>query len=264
MRKKPNSKMIGLFILSGIALFIATIGMFVADRIFKDADNMVVMYFSESLKGLSVGSPVVFKGVEIGKVSKIDIITDLENFEFSLPVYVTFANKKIITTHSKEERMKVLPELIDKGLRGRLTIQNYLTGQLMVELEMMPEDTPKAFHPEVKMFGHVIPEIPTALSPFAEISQGLQDIPIKETFQKINLFMDSLNENLVPKVSKVVDGVSSISQTTDKVPDTIQNVNKVMSSIAAAAKSLSNLADYLERHPESILKGKGSGGYGYE
>ena len=72
MRRKPNNKLIGLFILCGVVLFFATVGMFVSDKIMKDSNRLVVMYFSESIKGLDVGSPVVFKGVAIGRVAKID------------------------------------------------------------------------------------------------------------------------------------------------------------------------------------------------
>ena len=63
MRKKPNNKMIGIFIICGLALFFATIGMFVSNHLLRNNDRMVVMYFSESINGLDVGSPVVFKGV---------------------------------------------------------------------------------------------------------------------------------------------------------------------------------------------------------
>ena len=90
MRKKPNSKLIGLFIVCGITLFLATVGMFVSEKIMADTKSEVVMYFSESIKGLDVGSPVVFKGVNIGRVSKIDLITDMDDSEFSIPVFVAF------------------------------------------------------------------------------------------------------------------------------------------------------------------------------
>ena len=41
------------------------------------------------------------------------------------------------------------------------------------------------------------------------------------------------------------------------VPQTINNFNKAMQNISNAAKSLGNFADYIERHPEALLRGKG-------
>ena len=88
MRKEPNKKKIGLFVIIGfISLFGIIVGMS-WDKFFPDNDNLVVMYFEESVKGLNVGSPVLFKGVEIGKVSRIDLLGNEESASFSIPVYV--------------------------------------------------------------------------------------------------------------------------------------------------------------------------------
>ena len=87
MRKNPNEKMIGLFLLIGLIAFFGIAGKFMADKIISQDDEQVVMYFDESVKGLSVGSPVVFKGVEIGKVSKIELRAALDSMDFSIPVY---------------------------------------------------------------------------------------------------------------------------------------------------------------------------------
>ena len=130
MRKKPNSKLIGLFIVCGITLFLATVGMFVSEKIMADTKSEVVMYFSESIKGLDVGSPVVFKGVNIGRVSKIDLITDMDDSEFSTPVFVAFNRQNFNPSLPNETRRQILRQLVDKGLRARLNTQNYLTGQL--------------------------------------------------------------------------------------------------------------------------------------
>jgi len=252
MRKKPNSKLIGLFILCGIALFVAIIGMFVSDKIMAGRNGRVVMYFSESIKGLDVGSPVMFKGVTIGRVSKIDLITDMEDLEFSIPVYATFYRQNFNPEVPRESRTQVLRELVDKGLRARLNTQNYLTGQLMIELEMMSPDTPLVY----RRPDGTVPEVPTVLSPIAEISQGIQEIPLKETVKKINKFFDSLNEDIVPQVLTLTKDLSKLPQQTSGVPESLRNFSRAMQNISAAAKSLNNFADYIERHPDALLKGK--------
>lgn len=255
MSKKPNNKMIGLFIICGIALFLTIIGMFVSQSLFSFRETQVVMYFSESIKGLNVGSPVVFKGVQIGKVAKIDIITDLEEFDFSIPVYVTFEKKTLSSKQPKETSDEILRELVYKGLRARLNTQNILTGQLMIELEILP-DTPIVYRRRYHEKGDV-PEIPTVLSQFAEISRGIQDIPLKETFDRINAFFENLNNDVVPKFNHMVEDLSTIPANAKSLPETMQSFNNAMSEISAAAKSFRNLTDYIERHPESILRGKG-------
>ena len=148
MRKKPNNKMIGIFIICGVALFFATIGIFVSNRLLQNSDRLVVMYFSESIKGLDVGSPVVFKGVSVGRVVKIDVITDFQKLDFIIPVYVAFNSKKIASRQHRESVHQILEEMVAKGLRARLGTQNYLTGQLMIELEFIPSDEKPVYrHP---------------------------------------------------------------------------------------------------------------------
>ena len=82
MVRKPNKTMIGLFLLLGSAVFVFILGVYVKRVFFPDNSNVVVMYFQESIKGLNVGSSVVFQGVEIGKVSRIDLVADMENTHF--------------------------------------------------------------------------------------------------------------------------------------------------------------------------------------
>ncbi len=256
MRKKPNNKLIGLFIISGIALFFAIIGMFISEKMMNKNKNLLVMYFSESIKGLDVGSQVVFKGVTVGKVVKIDIITDVEALNFSIPVYMAFDedDSDISTEESIEDAKQVLQKLIEKGLRARLATQNYLTGQLMIELEFV-KDAPEAKYHSAP--GSDIPEIPTVLSQIAEISQGIQEIPLRETFKKLNTFLDKLNHDVVPQVEKLVADFSVVPNRTRNVPTTLNSFNQAMQNISVAAKTLGNFVDYLERHPEALIKGKG-------
>ncbi len=254
MRKTPNNKLIGLFIVSGIAVFFSIVGMFVSEKIMKEDKDLIVMYFSESISGLDVGAPVVFKGVSVGKVVKIDIVTNIQELNFSIPVYISFNEKTLSSEKPHKNAHQVLKELVAKGLRARLGTQNFLTGQLLIELEFI-NDAPKAEY-------HVnpdddIPEIPTVLSQFAELSKGIQDIPLMETFKKVNMFLDSLNNDVVPQMQKLVADFSVIPNRTRNVPTTLNNFNQAMQNISGAAKTLGNLADYLERHPEALLKGKG-------
>ena len=73
MKKTPNKKLIGLFTIASISIFIGIVLMFAGDKIFTKNNDQLVMYFEESIRGLTIGSPVSFRGVEIGKVSKIDL-----------------------------------------------------------------------------------------------------------------------------------------------------------------------------------------------
>ena len=74
-----------------VALLITLITKNMFENYITNKYNLVVMYFSESIKGLSVGSPVMYEGVQVGKVVKIEIQTDPKTLDFSIPVYIRFA-----------------------------------------------------------------------------------------------------------------------------------------------------------------------------
>ena len=125
---------------------------------------MVVMYFNESLQGLSEGSPIVFQGVEVGKVTRILLVTDKNNLKFNVLVYARIKQIGIMSEGSIWDKFwkkdNLLDSLVEHGLRARLATQSYLTGQLMIELVMLPDTDAKTQHQKEDDF----PQIPTVLS----------------------------------------------------------------------------------------------------
>ncbi len=116
MYREPNRRLIGIFLVTGILVFAVVMTMFIRQKFFGGSGNMLVMYFDESIKGLNVGSSVVFKGVEIGKVAKIDLIADANNLDFSIPVYAKMEDYQGIHTRERPEddKREILDALIKK------------------------------------------------------------------------------------------------------------------------------------------------------
>lgn len=253
MSKQPNTQLIGLFLMTSILVFIGILGHFIASKFTTNDDNLVVMYFDESVSGLNIGSPVVFMGVEIGKVARIDLITNPDNMDFRIPVYAKFSPRKNVQMNGFRGRHAVLNELIEKGLRARLTTQSYLTGQLMIELEMLP-DTKIVLKQgeEDDLF-----EIPTVISQMGKLSQGIQDLPVRDSVLKFNIVMDRLDKEIIPNLNTLLGNINTVITSNKKdLTKTLYNANQTLTDISMAAKSLRNFADYVERHPESLLKGK--------
>lgn len=270
MSKKSNAKMVGLFVFVGFLCLFGIIAKFMWDRVNSSQHNIVVMYFQESVKGLSVGSPVVLEGVEVGKVAQIELVTTGNSLDFSIPVYVKF--KKLRDVNDEDflkitHQRKKLNELIQHGLRARLATQSYLTGQLMIELVFQP-NTPVVLKRKNQ---DGVFEIPTTYSTIKELSQGIQKLPVKDMVDRANRILNTLEENLpvlLPQFTTLLESMNQLSLKADallpqskvtinKTNKTLDNANETLADISAAARSLKNLTDYLERHPESILKGKG-------
>ena len=262
MKKEPNKKAIGLFLLIGFASLLGLIGQSVLHKINVDKKDICVMYFNESIQGLSEGSPVVFSGVEIGKVIRIRLVADTNDLKFQVPVYVRLkpiGNKEDDSIWDKLwKKDDLLDTLIKRGLRARLATQSYLTGQLMIEFVMLP-NSPIETNPEQSNTG--FPQIPTVLSRTEEISKGLDKLQVREIVAQVNQITELLGKELPILLPALTQSAQNLDKTLGKVAntsgETITNINKALQDISDAAKSLQNLTDYLERHPESLIKGKG-------
>lgn len=284
-------RLTGLFVLIGIICFAGIVGYYVKQKYASAKDeDMLIMYFDESVRGLSVGSPVVLQGVEVGKVARIRLMTNLEKGTFKTPVYMVFNDDGSTPERSREEYEVLLKELVKKGLRARLITSNFLTGQLMIELVMVPND--KAIYRGTGKY----PEIPTIYSSFAQLSKDLEDIPLQDTIVRVGNLIDNIDESLPLILENISQTMASIRETTPNtmknlndlaeslnknIPPllqnlntvskrlgavmdektgsagkTMENMNKTMEDISRASRSLKNLTDYLERHPEAIVQGK--------
>lgn len=253
---KKTYKMVGLFVVVGLACLVGIILHYAGNRFSTKEEDLVVMYFEESIRGLSVGSSVVFKGVEVGKVADISLLANLREGTFKTPVLVSFNLEDSIDTIDRAEldNKQMLDNLIAKGLRARLISANYLTGQLMIEL-VMDEKTPAVLRGTGKYW-----EIPTELSSFAMLSQDLEEVPLRETLSRLGNIIEDFEKNLPP----ILENVTQITQKMDKMLDrksgeaskSMNSFNSTMEEISKTSRSIKNLMDYLERHPEALIHGK--------
>jgi paraquat-inducible protein B len=267
MAKKKTYKTVGLFVLLGFICLGAIIFHYTTQKFFEDDADVAVMYFEESINGLSVGSSVVFKGVEVGKVSKINLVFNMDDGTFKTPVFARFQENKAFKVvgydyKNPEEQYK---KLIEKGLRAKLVSASLLTGQLMIELEMNP-DSPAEFEGDGKYA-----EIPTEMSSIGVISKDLQEIPLKETMlrlsdivNKVDQGMPEIMDTLSNKLPRILTNMeqitkkmnSAIDQKSHETSKAMSNFNATMEDMGKASVSIKNLVDYLERHPESLIRGK--------
>lgn len=264
MKKEPNKKAIGLFLIIGFALCLGIIGQSIFHKIHADTKDLAVMYFTESLQGLTEGSPVIFQGVEVGKVTRIVLVTNKDDLNFHVAVYARFKETDIISEGSlweklwkKDKDFDFLDIMIKEGLRARLASQSYLTGQLRIDLVMLPDTEVKMFESPKK---ENIPQIPTVLSTREELARGFNALQLHKTLERINNVTEVLGKELPILLPALTKSAENLDQTLEKVAgsseDTMSNLNEALHDVSDAAKSLQNLTDYLERHPESLIQGK--------
>ena len=97
MAKQVSKTAIGGFVISAIALLVIGIVVFGGGKFFTKTIKYV-MFFDRTVKGLKVGAPVVFRGVEIGSVDSVVIRADTQKLEVDIPVVVEIEPDRFQTT----------------------------------------------------------------------------------------------------------------------------------------------------------------------
>ncbi|MEX3555388.1 MAG: MlaD family protein [Burkholderia gladioli] len=245
----------------------------------RDPDGLpveVVMNFNQSLRGLSVGAPVDFRGIVLGNVTNIAIDYDPKTKNFLMPVTMNTYPERLgkrfrdlVEKKGEPAQRDILTRLVEHGLRGQLRTGNLLTSQLYVALDFFPKA------PAVKMDLTRKPvELPTAPNTLdelqlqvADIAKKLDKAPFDQIGNNLNEALkhaDQLFQQLDTQVApQARDTLSAAKQTFTTAEATLQQDSPLQADVRGALKeltrtlqSLNNLADYMERHPESLLRGK--------
>ena len=272
MVQKANPKLIGSFVIAAFFIFIAVF-LLVNQNSFFSKTQKYVLYFQGSIRGLNVGSQVVFNGVPIGRVIGISLVTDIKTMDFQIPVYIeTNKNSFIIKDLpdlSRESIREFTEKLIAKGLRAKLENQNLLTGQKIIGISFQP-DTPVVLH----NYNPKMIEIPTLPSTSEELLQTFQRLPLQQTVENLNKLLqdadklvrviDKDSPEVMKNIVEITSNLASVSEQAEKAlgsfkedSRTMLDLNKMLRDFSSAAQSLRNWADYLERHPEALIRGKG-------
>ena len=177
---------------------------------------------------------------------------------------------------SARSEREFLATLVERGLRAQLKTGNLLTGQLYVALDFFPKAPPAVV--DVRRDPLQIPAMPGSFeelqSAIAEIVKKAQKIPLDSIGRNLDETLASMNQTLqsLDKVLKRVDGelapealatltearrtMASAAQALDQDAPLQQDVRETLRELSKSAQSLRMLTDYLERHPEALIKGK--------
>ncbi|MDE1183351.1 MlaD family protein [Paraburkholderia sp.] len=236
----------------------------------------VVMNFNQSLRGLSVGAPVDFRGIVLGQVTNIGIDYDPKTRSFTMPVtmnvYPDRLGKRFRDTAPEPGSFagqQLLQQLVKHGLRGQLRTGNLITSQLYVALDIFPKAAPVTV--DVKREPLELPTIPNTLDELqlqvADIAKKLDKVPFDEIGNNLNSALGNadklfkrLDTEVVPEAR---DTLAAAKQTFGSAQATLQqdsplqsDVHQALQELTRTLQSLNALSDYLERHPESLLRGK--------
>jgi len=212
MKRRTASILVGSFVIGGLviaALFVV----FLAQSNFWVKRTTFVLNFEHSVSGLSEGAPVQFQGVRVGRVKDIRVVTDPGKMTVYMPVFIQIDPRRINWKGKKIQVEKLFDELIDQGLKARIRVMSYITGQRMIELDFMPDTPPKLARRDLNH-----PEIPTAPSTMQEISETMQDLPLKMLLTKLTSSVEGIEKTVnSPRLSESLRAMNKTMQSAQRL-----------------------------------------------
>lgn len=224
-----------------------------------------VLFFDGSVRGLRPGAPVEFYGIRVGTVKDLRLEYTPADNTHRLPVLIELEPQRIVTRGVEAapgdpvEKLQVLADLVDKGLRARLATGNLLTGQLFVELIMRPDSEIQAPDSEIAL--PQLPTIPATLDQLAGSVEGilndLRDVDfkgisdeLKGTLAGANALVHSqhIQQALVElegtlRGSNELANDKGLRDTLVRLDDTVRSLNVILASFEKRSDSLAENTD---------------------
>ena len=242
--------------------------------------HYIRMRFDQSLRGLAVGAPVEFLGMNFGHVVSVRMDYDekTQRFPFIVgaviyPERLGQANAKLVALARKNgdnaDISHMVGKLVEHGLRAQARTGNLLTGQLYIALDFLPHAAKANYDPDARPL-----EIPTAPGSFDKLQEQMVDIVGKLDKIPFDQIGNHLNDSLasLDATLKQVNGetlpalngtLGDARKTLGTANNTLsadsplqQNLGSTLQEVQRTMRSLRVLTDYLGVHPESLLRGR--------
>jgi len=254
MSEKPNKTLIGAFVLGALALLLLAVAVISSGRLFSTPLRFV-LFFESSLKGLSVGSPVITHGVPWGRVTAIRMAGDVNTLEFLIPVYVELDTSILKDLKNLPSTPAIdapyLNKMMQRGFRGRLNSQSLLTGQLLIELDYFPDAQRQDSFMPMPVYDSLL-VIPTIPSPFETVSQRLSELPVERLVQNLIDILEKTDNILGSQAIKDLPG--NLNSAVVEARATFDAINTTMRSISHLAASLDSVAGMVDKQTPGVLE----------
>lgn len=238
----------------------------------------VDMIFHQSVRGLKLGAPIEFRGLNLGKVVDIDLEFEPKTIQFYVLVKALLYPMRFGDAYEQMKEFEknaaypgqfLLGPLVKRGMRAQIQAANLLTGQQIIALDFFPDAPP------VKFDSSKIPiELPTITGTFDRLQQQISSIvskidavpfagissDLQASLKTLNRTLKGINGKVSPQAAATLKSAQNALDRVDGLLDqdssTSNHVGQALRELTAAAKSLRALADYLRTNPSALLRGR--------
>ncbi len=251
---------IGGFIIGVLVLVTVGVLIFGGTQVFSHK-RQAVIFFNQSVLGLSKGGRVLFRGVQIGTVKNVELRVDPKANHARIAVTISMTNQAIRLNGTRRKAQLGIKQLVKRGLRAQLVVYSYVTSELAVNLSFKPHTS---IHYAVNPSKVPLPEIPATQSKISKIKNKVVNLPWQQTLQRVNNTMQSmidLSHDLDNTVEQLQPELQQATHTTNKTLSTVQKAvkdnNQQLQKTMQQVKQLAHSANQLTAGANSQLKARG-------
>jgi paraquat-inducible protein B len=247
-----------------------------------------LVHFDGSVRGLRAGAPVEFRGIRVGSVTdvRLEFVKDAVRIPVTLEIEPQRFGVKL--SAATAQPYATMATLVERGLRAQLASANLLTGELLVDLDFHPGSPPATLdrsgaYPEIpsvpaeleamtasvsaalsKLAALPLPELVADLRQTIESVDALVSSPdtkqavgaLNQAAVRLNALIGTLDQRVGPLFVQAQAALASADGMVGANAPLRYDVNALLKELTGAARSIRLFADYLERHPEALLRGK--------
>ncbi|MCA8150596.1 intermembrane transport protein PqiB [Burkholderia contaminans] len=242
--------------------------------------QLIRLRFEQPLRGLAVGAPVEFSGINMGKVVSTQLDFDRATRRFQSIVMVKVYPYRLGPVIEKLQKTEgngnpraaqFLAGLVEHGLRAQARTGNLLTEQLYISFDFVKNA------PKVPFDANATPlTLPTVASTFDKLPEQLADIvdkinklPLESIGKHVDSSLTNLdatlrqvNGQLLPSTTRALDQANqtfgALRQGIAEDGPLQENLTNTLTEVQRTARSLRTLTDMLGRRPDALLRGTGA------
>jgi paraquat-inducible protein B len=245
---RASPRAVGAFVLG--AILVAVLGIVVFGRgLLLGGDRTYVVHFNESLKGLRVGAPVTFRGVDVGQVQEIRAIYEPATGTVRVPVVVALREGALALGAAPAPGTDVIADLVRHGLMARLDLQSLVTGQLLVGLDFHPE---RATKDTAALAPNEIPSLPSTWGSLQKTTDSiLLNVPeIERALRELTMALTNLLSG--PTGEQLRRGVEGMSGLAARLGDPEGPLTRSLAELPGLLQSLQRSSEGLPQLTERL------------
>ena len=219
---------VGLFVLVGVGLALGAVLAFGRLHLLSPLDRAVI-FFPGNVAGLAPGAPVLFRGLRVGSVQTVSLQVDPGSLRVRIPVILQLDPQPLQVAPGASGR-DGLRRLVAAGLRGELSLQSFVTGQMAIELDISP-NSGAAFSGNRNQPPGDLVEIPSVQSPFERLRDQVTALPLRDlagdtqrTLHTVEHLADTLDRSLPPLIASLQVTADGLHDAGPIIKDSVETI----------------------------------------